>query len=234
MSASKENEKKLDGGRITPGVTKIGNTVRRPEKKNSEYISQVLTFLEQNQFKHSQRYLGKDKENRDMFAYVEGFVPPDLGYTTDQQLHTFMKIVRKFHDISMEFVKTDELVLCHDDLSPCNVVFKDDRPWVIIDWDGVHPDERWQDLTYILWLWINLGYHKRKRNIVPRMNKALNVYGADEKAKQDFTDKLIKRMTRVLDETDTSRVDYERVKEWVQDSIQWVEKNKNAIKRKIG
>ncbi len=134
----------------------------------------------------------------------------------------------------MDFVKSDELVLCHDDLSPCNVVFRDDRPWVIIDWDGVHPDERWQDLTYILWLWINIGDHRRKRNIVSRMNKALNVYGADEKTKQDFSDKLVQRMMRVLDETDVSRTDYERVREWVKDSIRWVEKNKNAIKNEIG
>ena len=66
------------------------------------------------------------------------------------------------------------------------------------------------------------------------MNKALNVYGADEKTKQDFSDKLIQRMIRVLDETDESRTDYARVREWVQDSIRWVEKNKNIIKNEIG
>ncbi|MFC1803391.1 phosphotransferase [Thermoproteota archaeon] len=233
-SESKEFEKQLDGGRITPGVTRIGNTVRRPEKKNSEYISQVLIYLEQKQFKYSQRYLGKDKQNRDIFAYVEGSVPPDLGYTTDLQLHSFMKIVREFHDISMDFVKSDELVLCHDDLSPCNVVFREDCPWVIIDWDGVHPDERWQDLTYILWLWINIGDHRRKRKIVSRMNTALNIYGADEKTKKDFSDKFVQRMMRVLDETDVSRPDYDRVREWVQDSIRWVENNKNIITKEIG
>ena len=67
-SEPKDTEKQLDGGRITSGVTRIGNTVRRPEKKNSLYISQVLMFLEQKQFKYSQRYLGKDKQNRDIFS----------------------------------------------------------------------------------------------------------------------------------------------------------------------
>ena len=43
--------------------------------------------------------------------------------------------------IDYAFVKSDELVLCHDDLSPCNVVFRDNNPVHIIDWDGVHPDE---------------------------------------------------------------------------------------------
>jgi thiamine kinase-like enzyme len=229
-----EIRKKLDGGRTTPGVTRIGNTVRRPKKKNSGYIAQVLKFLEQKEFIYSQRYLGKDNQNREIFAFVEGFVPPDLGDTTELQLHAFMKIVREFHDISMDFVKSDELILCHDDLSPCNIVFRDNNPAIIIDWDGVHPAERWQDLTYILWLWINIGDHRRKRDIISHMSRALEVYGADETTKQGFADKLIQRMNRVMDETEKTRTDYDRVKYWVQESVQWVEKNKNKIKNEIG
>lgn len=228
------NETPLDGGRITAGVVRVGNTVRRPTKRNSEYIHKVLNFLDLMQFNYSQRYLGKDDMNRDIFAFVEGFVPPDLGDTTDRQLYSFMKIVREFHDISLDFVNSDRLVLCHDDLSPCNVVFRDNHPILVIDWDSVHPDERWQDLTYILWLWINIGDHRRKMNIVSQMSSALKAYGADETTKQDFADKLIQRMNRVLEETDETRTDYDRVKEWVQDSIRWVEKNNKKIKNEIG
>ena len=225
---------KLDGGRITSGVTRIGNTVRRPEKKNSGYIAQVLKFLEQKEFKYSQRHLGKDNQNREIFEFVEGFVPPELGGTTELQLHSFMKIIREFHDISMDYIKFDEMVICHDDLSPCNVVFRDNNPVYIIDWDGVHPDERWQELTYILWLWINIGDHRRKRDIVSQMSRALDAYGADETTKHDFADKLIQRMNRVLVETEITRTDYDRVKYWVHDSVQWVEKNKKTIKNEIG
>lgn len=35
--------------------------------------------------------------------------------------------------------------------------FKNNRPVGIIDWDSAAPGERWEDLTYILWLWINIG-----------------------------------------------------------------------------
>ncbi len=41
-------------------------------------------------------------------------------------------------------------------------------------------------------------------------------------------------MNRVLVETDETRTDYNRVKEWIQDSILWVEKNKKNIKNEIG
>lgn len=224
----------LSGGRNTTGVVKVGNTVRRPAKRYSEYTHQVLRFLERKHFKYSERYLGKDEKGRDIFAHVEGFVPDDLGYTSDLQLHSFMKIVREFHDVSRDFVKSETLVLCHDDLSPCNVVFRDNLPIVIIDWDSVHPNERWQDLTYILWLWINIGSHRENKNIVSQMSSALKAYGADETTKHDFADKLSQRMNRVLAETDVSRNDYEKIKEWVQYSVQWVEQNKKIIKNEIG
>jgi thiamine kinase-like enzyme len=227
-------ETPFEGGRITSGVVRVGNTVRRPTKRNSEYIHQVLDYFEKKQFKYSQRYLGKDDKNRDIFAFGEGYVPPDLGTTTDLQLHSFMKIIRELHEISLDFVKRDGLVLCHGDLSPCNVVFRDNHPILIIDWDSVQPDERWQDLTYILWLWINIGDYRRKMNIVSQMSCALEAYGANETTKHDFADKLIQRMNRVLVETDETRTDYCRVKYWVQDSIRWVEENKNNIKNKIG
>jgi len=233
-SEPENDEAILCGGRTTTGVVRIGNTVRRPQKRNSEYACQVLKFLERKHFNYSQRYLGKDEDDRDIFAYVEGFVPDDLGDTTDLQLHSFMKIVREFHDMSRDFVKSETLVLCHDDLSPCNVVFRDNHPVAIIDWDGVHPDERWQDLTYILWLWINIGGHRENRNIVSQMSSALRAYGADETTKHDFADKLIQRMNRVLTEADISRNEYDKVKEWVQYSIRWVEKNKKIIQNKIG
>jgi len=224
----------LGGGRTTPSIVRIGNTVRRPAKRYSEYTYQVLRFLERKDFRYSERYLGKDEEGRDIFAYVEGFVPHDLGYTSDLQLHSFMKIVREFHDTSRDFVKSEPLVLCHDDLSPCNVVFRDDYPFVIIDWDSVHPDERWQDLTYILWSWINIGNLRENRNIVPQMSSALKAYRADETTKDDFADKLSQRMNRVLVDVDMSRDDYGKIKEWVQYSVQWVEQNKKIITEEIG
>ncbi|UCG44594.1 MAG: phosphotransferase, partial [Candidatus Bathyarchaeota archaeon] len=153
---------------------------------------------------------------------------------SDLQLYSFMKIVREFHDISRDFVKSEPLVLCHDDLIPCNVIFRDDYPFVIIDWDSVHPDERWQDLTYILWSWINIGNRRENGNIVSQMSSALKVYGADETTKDDFADKLSQRMKRVLVDVDMSRDDYGEIEEWVQRSVQWVEQHKRIITKEIG
>ena len=32
----------LEGGRITPGVVRVGETVRRPRNPNSEFVHEVL------------------------------------------------------------------------------------------------------------------------------------------------------------------------------------------------
>jgi len=233
LESSKE-ETILKGGRTNTRVVKIGDTVRKPQNKKSRYASQVLQFLEEKNFQYSQRFIGVDEKNRDIFAYIDVIVPENLGQTNDTQLHTFMKMVRELHDISQGFVKTKNRVLCHDDLSPCNVVFRDETPIAIIDWKDVHEDERWQDLTYILWLWINIGSHTENRDLVSQMSSALEAYGADEETKHDFSNKLIKRMNRTLIETAKARKDYEKIREWVQDSIRIVEKNRHVIQKEIG
>ncbi len=72
------------------------------------------------------------------------------------------------------------------------------------------------------------------KNIISQMSSALKAYGADETTKRDFADKLSQRMNRVLVETEMSRIDYEKIKEWVQYSVQWIKKNKKKIQNEIG
>lgn len=116
-----DNEFTLSGGRSTDGVVRVGDTVRRPHKNESEFTNSFLSFLWENGFSHSQRYIGRDEHGRDIFEYIKGFVPDDIGNTTLEQLCEFMKVVKKFHDLSLQFTHTSQVV-CHNDLSPCNTV----------------------------------------------------------------------------------------------------------------
>ena len=81
------------------------------------------------------RYLGTVDGN-DMFGFIDGYVPQDVGATTQKQLREFMGIVRVLHDISSDFLGDSDKVICHNDLSPCNTVFRDGIPVAVIDWDG--------------------------------------------------------------------------------------------------
>lgn len=224
----------LKGGRSTAGVVRVGDTLRRPHKEESKFANSVLEFLEKRNYAFSQRYLGQDEEGRDVFRFIEGYVPSEIGDTTFQQLLSFMKIVRKMHDISTEIAPEGQ-VICHNDLSPCNTVFREGLPIAIIDWDSAAYGERWEDLTYILWLWINIGSFQRdKIDILGQMRAALVAYGADKDTLRSFADKLIWRMNKVVSDMASDNYQYERTKEWVDFSKTWVKQNRDAIQEKIG
>jgi hypothetical protein len=49
----------LEGGRITLGVARVGDTVRRPRTQNSDFVDQLLRRLEAAGFEGAPRALGK-------------------------------------------------------------------------------------------------------------------------------------------------------------------------------
>ena len=161
-------------------------------------------------------------------------MPKDIEKTNLVQLCDFMKMVRQFHDISLDFTNSKKVV-CHNDLSPCNTVFQNNRPVGIIDWDSAAPGERWEDLTYILWLWINIGSHRRSEiNILGQMKTALSAYNADKKTLANFADKLIWRMEKVVSQMSPQNFQYERTKNWVEFSKLWVQENRIKLIGEIG
>jgi hypothetical protein len=50
----------LAGGRATPGVVRVGDTVRRPLKPDSERVHALLALLERHGFDGAPRFLGID------------------------------------------------------------------------------------------------------------------------------------------------------------------------------
>jgi thiamine kinase-like enzyme len=233
MTKENEIEVALQGGRTTLGVVRIGDTVRRPVSKNGDFVHRVLRFFEKSNFEYAPRFLGIDKQGREILSYIEGTVPDDLGTTSDNQLFEFMKIVRRLHDLSKEFTKSNHLVVCHSDLSPCNVVFRDKVAIAIIDWDGAYIGEPWEDLAYICWLWINLACHTPRTDSVDVMKNALISYGIDEATVLDFSTKFMLRMDKALRDVDVSGNQYERVKIWVDESKLWVRNHRIEIQTKI-
>ena len=47
----------LKGGRSTNGIVRVGDTLRRPHKQESEFANSVLKYLEKQGYPYSQRYL---------------------------------------------------------------------------------------------------------------------------------------------------------------------------------
>jgi aminoglycoside phosphotransferase (APT) family kinase protein len=153
------NEVPLGRGRVTEGVVRVGDTVRRAPRPNSPFVRTLLAHLREHGFDAAPRYLGTDEQGRETFSYQPGEVPADLDAAIpDETLIAAAPLIRRYHDgTAGTEIAGDSEVVCHNDLSPCNFVFRDDRPVGILDFDAAAPGQRLQDIGYAIFLWLNLG-----------------------------------------------------------------------------
>jgi Ser/Thr protein kinase RdoA (MazF antagonist) len=181
MADSSENSEYLHGGRQTEGVVRIGQTVRRPPGKRSHFVVQLLRHLEARGFGGAPRYLGRDAEDRDVFTYLSGEVPAELGEFSGEQLSHAARLLRSFHDATEDFEgRVGQQIVCHGDASPCNCVFLNGLPYALIDFDEVHPGTRAEDLGYAAWLWLDIGNDDIPANVqCQRLLQFFVDYGAN-------------------------------------------------------
>ena len=150
----------LEGGRVTAGVVRIGETVRRPISGDRVRVHDLLIHLEQKGFEGTPRFLGIDEKNREILSFLPGEVPRDLGHFTDAQLLAAAALLRQFHDATVDFpaVRAEGAeVICHNDWGPPNGVFRDGLPYALIDFDTIRPGMRLWDLGYSAFSWLDLG-----------------------------------------------------------------------------
>ena len=110
-----EMEIPLAGGRITDGVVRLADTVRRPAKESSRRVQSALHALRLAGFYRAPEFLGFDEKNREILSFIEGYVPGDLGENSVEQFYMAIDMARDLHQASRAFAP-EGLVLCHDDL----------------------------------------------------------------------------------------------------------------------
>jgi aminoglycoside phosphotransferase (APT) family kinase protein len=153
-----QEEVLLTGGRITQGVVRVGNTVRRPTGPHTPFVHSLLRHLEEVEFDGAPRVLGIDEQGREVLTFFEGHVPPDLATWSAGQLVRAAELIRRFHDATAGTeLAAGEEVVCHNDLSPCNAVFVGGMPAAFIDFDEAAPGPRARDLGYAMWMFLDLG-----------------------------------------------------------------------------
>jgi hypothetical protein len=154
LDSDAQPEVPLSGGRLTEGVVRVGNTVRRPTGPHSLFVHLLLHHLEAVGFDGAPRLLGVDGRGREVLSFLEGWVPPNLDRFSDDALVTAARLLRRFHDATTGTeLAGDQEVVCHNDPSPCNCVFVAGRPVALIDFDHAAPGTRVRDLAYAGWLW---------------------------------------------------------------------------------
>jgi Ser/Thr protein kinase RdoA (MazF antagonist) len=161
-----EEEVQLVGGRQSSGIVRVGDAVRRPLHRNSEFVHALLRHFETVGFDGAPRLLGIDDEGREILTYIEGevFVGPDevgdpVRPLSDPQLASAGRLIRRFHDATAGTSLAGAAeVVCHPDLGQHNIVFRDEEAVAIIDWDeDVARGSRIFDLSHAVWCLAEIG-----------------------------------------------------------------------------
>jgi hypothetical protein len=168
--AGEHDEVRLEGGNITTGVVRVGNTVRRPVGHWSPLVHAVLRHLEAEGFSGAPQLLGTDERGREVLTFCPGVAMPDAPEIVgdDEGLARMARLARAFHRAVASFqvpagatwwagsvdpAGGDQLL--HGDLGPWNVIVGPDG-WTIIDWDAVSPGRLEWELAYMLHTFVPL------------------------------------------------------------------------------
>ncbi|MEV0387890.1 phosphotransferase [Nonomuraea sp. NPDC050643] len=169
MVATLLREIPLQGGDVTDGVVRVGDTVRRPSSTSTPSVHALLRHLEAAGFDGAPRVVGMDGAGRQILTYVPGTTGLRLESVSDGALAELAVLLRRYHDATAGFPlsakgweggsnddKSPE-VIGHCDLTPENVIFRNGSPVAVIDFDLARPTTRLFDIVTTLRHWAPLA-----------------------------------------------------------------------------
>jgi hypothetical protein len=157
-------EEVLSGGVANSGtVVRRGDEVLRPARASSVTVHALLRHVRNACFHGVAEPRGIDPDGRERLSYIPGDVPtpPFPAWSqTEGALASTAVLLRRFHDATVGFVPPEggtwdrELadplggdVICHNDVCPENVVFRDGAAVALLDFDFAAPGRRVFDLA---------------------------------------------------------------------------------------
>ncbi len=179
-NADREQQIPLGGDGVTPGIVRVGDTVRRPLRPFSLTVQVFLAHLHARGFDGAPTPMGVDAEGREVLSFVAGDVPreplPDDA-CSDEVLVALARLIRRLHDAAQGWEPPADAVwgaipgrqhpdtrplfvapelVSHRDYCPGNVVFRDGLPAALIDFDLARPTTRVCDIVNALYWWAQL------------------------------------------------------------------------------
>jgi hypothetical protein len=160
-------EEILEGGVANAGaVVRTGSHVLRPAGPHADAIDALLTHLHAAGFDGAPRPAGRASDGRARFAFIPGDVPLPpypAWWWSDGALASTAALLRRYHDAAAGFVApagaswSEDLadprggaVLCHNDVCPENVVFRDGVAVALLDFDFAAPGRDVYDVAQLV------------------------------------------------------------------------------------
>lgn len=222
----------LSGGRVTPGIVRVGSTVRRPATHNSPFVRRLLEHLTSNGSNFTPSFLGVDASERDVLSFIEGEVPEELAWFEEHTLREAALLIRRFHDLSAGLIASSASegneVVCHNDLSPCNFVFRGETPVAVIDFDAAAPGSRAHDLGYAAWLWLNIGESEiSATDQQRRLATFLDAYGVTNP--DPVLESMLERQAALIEEG--RRIGDNALSTWASNCKDWTRQNLQTLRK---
>ncbi|WP_163508765.1 phosphotransferase [Fodinicola acaciae] len=177
----------LVGGFVNE-VVRVGDTVRRVPGERAGFVHRLLRHFEERGWEGAARLLGIDERGREVLSYVDGHVAwrsPTDGVDALETLEQVARLVREFHDLTAgTALAGDQEVVCHNDLSPRNTVYRGRVPIVFLDWDIAAPGQRIHDVAHVCWQYLDLGPSVADAGAAARRVRAIcDAYGLADRSR---------------------------------------------------
>ncbi|MEM7539250.1 MAG: aminoglycoside phosphotransferase family protein [Chloroflexota bacterium] len=164
-------EQILSGGNLN-NVVRIDSTVRRTMQPWSATIHHLYQHLDAQGFSGCPKFLGIDEQGREILSYLEG----EVGFVPyrwrEDGLVQVAELLRAYHDATIDYVPPVDAhwqyvyldparheVICHNDFAPYNMIFRNQLPYAVIDFDLAGPGPRLRDLAMVAYWFTPLSFH---------------------------------------------------------------------------
>lgn len=222
MSQDADVEVPLPGGMGSGGaVVRVGATVRRPWRPETDAVHAFLRHLEAVGFDGAPRFLGTDDQGRAVLTYVDGDVgiPPYPGWAAEEAiLVSVAELQRRLHVAARSFVPPPDAawdranlppagpgaIVGHNDLCVENVVVRDGRAVAFIDFDFAAPTDPLVDIAIAARHWVPFrdpaDVHDEWRGIdqVRRFRAFCDAHGLDGTARRQVVAEGVAFLDRAL------------------------------------
>lgn len=188
------------GGNLNQAV-RVGDTVRRRAGPWTPAVHTLLRYLESVGFE-APRVRGVDEKGREILAYVPGeahagtVIPVPDHVFDEKHLVAAARLLRRYHDLVVGFSPPPDLewrlvaptrheLICHNDWSPWNALFRDGRLAVMLDWDLAGPGSRLWDVGNAAAAWVTLLSEAKLFSLADRARRLrlfCDAYGLDDRS----------------------------------------------------